>query len=114
VRREFESGIPDRKAHPIATLTDCRIREAHHREGREAERDVYLNLNGIRLDTEDRGGSQSREHVTPTCKPSERKKLRDFSAVRAPTTQNLQRSQLARVEFSAMRARERASDLSGD
>ena len=60
---ELVARIPNGAADAIAALADAGIRKPHHREARQAERDVNLDRDGRRVDTEDRRGPQACEHA---------------------------------------------------
>ena len=64
VRRELEPGVADRAAHAVAALAHARVGQADHRERRQAERDVHLDVHGAGVDAEDRRGPQAGEHGT--------------------------------------------------
>ena len=79
--RELEAGVPDRGSHTIAALADGRIGQSHHREVGQPERDIDLDVNGIRFDAKDSGTAQAREH--DACRVQEmvpRAYARDFLA----------------------------------
>src|SRR5207244_597445 len=63
MRRKLEAGIANGAADPVAALADARVRQADHRERREPERDVDLDVNGAGLDAEHRRRPQARQHA---------------------------------------------------
>ena len=62
VRRKLEAGVANRDLHTLAALADARVRQADHRERRQAERDVDLDVNRAGLHAEDRGRPQAGQH----------------------------------------------------
>jgi hypothetical protein len=63
MRGELEAGIPDRAADAVATLTHARVGQPDHREGRQAEGDIHLDVDREGLDSEDGSAPQAGEHA---------------------------------------------------
>src|SRR5262249_45510092 len=68
VGRELESRIADRALHAVAALADARVGKADHRGRRQAERDVYFDVDGGGLDTEEGRRTKTREHAARPAK----------------------------------------------
>ena len=68
VRRELEAGVADGAPHAVAALAHARVRQADHRERREAERHVHFDVDRTGLDAEDGGRPQAGEHAGRRCK----------------------------------------------
>jgi hypothetical protein len=63
VRRKLEAGITDGTPHAIPALAHAGVRQADHREHRQAERNVDFDVHRARLDAEDRRAPQTGEHA---------------------------------------------------
>ena len=68
VAGKLEPGVADGRANPIAAFADAGVRQAHHRENRQAERHIDLDDDGQGLDAENRRASEAGEHGSECCK----------------------------------------------
>ena len=68
VGRKLEAGVADREPHALAALAHARIRQTDHREGRNAERYVDLDVDRTGIHAEDRCRPEAREHRARPCK----------------------------------------------
>jgi hypothetical protein len=68
MRGKLEPGVPDRAADAIAALADRGVGEADHREGREPERHVNLDVHGTRVHAAQGGGPEAGEHASRGAK----------------------------------------------
>jgi hypothetical protein len=62
---EFEARIPDRRFDAITAFTHARVRQTNHREVGKSERDVHFNVDGVRVNSKNRGASQHGQQRTP-------------------------------------------------
>ena len=61
--RELEAGVPDGALHAVAALAHARVRQPHHGDrGQPTVGEVDLDTDRVRLDSENRGGSQDGQH----------------------------------------------------
>jgi len=61
-RRMNEPRVADRATHPLASLLERRIRQAHDREARQARCDVDLHPDDPAVEADEGGREQGREH----------------------------------------------------
>ena len=61
---KLEAGVADRGCDTVAALADAGVRQADHRERRQAERHVDFDVDRAGLDAEDRGRPQAGEHAS--------------------------------------------------
>ena len=81
VRRELEPGIADGTAHAVAALAHARVGQADHRESRQAERHIDLDVDGRGVDAKQRGGPQTCEHRASNANAAARRSPLYFQSV---------------------------------
>jgi hypothetical protein len=68
MRRELESRVANRRADPIAAFPYGRIGQPDHREMRQTERDVYLDLDRVGVNAEHSSAAKRGQHGAGCCK----------------------------------------------